>query len=201
MSTNNTRQHAFIAAIFTSSVLGAAQPAAALDFTFSFRGVEGYLTGLVDNTTNQIPATVFVTKSPSGQGEREYYYWNTYTTGFSVANGEIVADNTGMLFRSVPPSAYPDYAGTYGGQPGANDGHGFDLALSDPGNNAIIPGFASAFFGFSNVESLDDGSNCVITYKAAVPGPVPILGALAALRCSRRLRKRYRFQALKSVAS
>jgi hypothetical protein len=200
MSTNNTQQRAFIAAIFTSSVLGAAQPASALDFTFSFRGVEGYLTGLVDNTTNQIPATVFVTKSPSGQGEREYYHWHTYTTGFSVANGEIVADNTGMLFRSVPPSAWPDYTGIYGGQPGANDGYGFDLALGDPGIGPInLPSNGNGFF-FSNVTGLDAGNSGVISYKAAVPGPVPILGALAALRCSRRLRKRCRSQAPKSVA-
>jgi hypothetical protein len=169
------------------------QPVYALDFTFSFRGVEGYLTGLVDNSTNQIPATVFVTDSPSGQGEREYYYWATYTNGFSVADGEIVAANTGMLFRSVPQSAWPDYAGTYGGQPRANDGYGFDLALSDPGNNVIISGFASAGYFFSNVASLDAVSNGMLTYNVtAVPGPVPILGVFAALRCSHTLRKRCR---------
>ena len=169
------------------------QPVYALDFTFSFRGVEGYLTGLVDNSTNQIPATVFVTDSPSGQGEREYYYWATYTNGFSVADGEIVAANTGMLFRSVPQSAWPDYAGTYGGQPRANDGYGFDLALSDPGNNVIISGFASAGYFFSNVASLDAVGNGMITYNVMpVPGPVPILGVFAALRCSHTLRKRCR---------
>jgi hypothetical protein len=199
-----TRQRAFIAAAFASSVLGVAQPVHALDFTFSFRGVEGYLTGLVDNTTNQIPATVFVTNSPTGQGEQEYFYWYTFTTttGFSVANGIIVANNTGMLFRSVPPSAWPDYTGIYGGQPGANDGYGFDLALGDPGIGPIpIPSNGNGFF-FSNVSGLDDGSSGVISYKAAaVPGPVPILGALAALRCSRTLRKRCRFQSSKSVAS
>ncbi len=176
--------------------------AQALDFTFSFRGVEGYLTGLVDNTTTQIPTTVFVTKSPTGQGEREYYYWYTFptTTGFSVANGDIVANNTGMLFRSVPPSAWPDYTGIYGGQPGANDGYGFDLALGDPGIGPInLPSNGNGFF-FSNVTGLDAGNSGVISYKAAVPGPVPILGALAALRCSRRLRKRCRSQAPKSVA-
>lgn len=61
-----------------------------------------------------------------------------------------------------------------------------------------------SFLSLSNVggQGEEDGSNGVITYKAAaVPGPVPILGALAALRCSRTLRKRCRFQASKSVAS
>lgn len=184
-----------------TALFSAAQPAQALDFSFAFRGVEGYLTGLVDNANNQIPATIFVTKSPTGEGQREYYHWATsYTTGFSVANGDIVANNTAMLFRSVPPSAWPDLAGIYGGQPGANDGYGFDLFLGDPGiGNITLPSNGNGFF-LSNVSSLDDGSNGVISYKAAVPGPVPILGALAALRCSRRIRKRCRVQAPKSFA-
>jgi len=52
LKNNLTRQRALIAAAFASSVLGVAQPVYALDFTFSFRGVEGYLTGLVDNTSD-----------------------------------------------------------------------------------------------------------------------------------------------------
>ncbi|MFN7899475.1 MAG: hypothetical protein ACK5N0_07385 [Synechococcaceae cyanobacterium] len=202
MSTNNTRQRALIAAFFASAVLGAAQPAAALDFTFSFRGVEGLITGLADNKNNQIPVSVEVTASPSGRGVRPYYYWSG--SGISVANGEVISSpsGSGTLFRSVPISSYPDYNGEYGGEPGANDGYGFDLWLGDPGvGSGPIPGTAS-LFGLSNVEILDDSSNGVMTYKGvAVPGPVPILGALAALRCSRRLRQRSRSQAPTSVAS
>jgi hypothetical protein len=200
MSTNNTRQRAFITAIFASSVLGAAQPAAALDFTFYFRGVEGYLTGLVDNTSDQLPTSVVLTSTPTGEGVRSYYLWTVSypTRGFRVLNGEIVADDTGLLFRSVPQSAWPDYIGVYGGLPGANNGYGFDLALGDPGivGTSSSPYNSSGFF-FSNVANLDDGSNDVMTYKSAVavPGPVPLLGALAALRCSRRLRKRCQAQA------
>ena len=206
MLTNTlTRQRAFIAAAFASSVLGVAQPVHALDFTFSFRGVEGYLTGLVDNSTDQIPLAVVVTKTGNSAGVFPYYFWYKFpgTDGFSVVNGDIVAANTGMLFRSVPPSQYPDFVGTYGGQSGPNNGYGYDLWLGDPGASASGPPLNYSFLALSNVggQGEEDGSNGVISYKAAVPGPVPILGALAALRCSRRLRKRCRSQAPKSVAA
>jgi len=206
LTNTSTRQRVLIAAAFASSVLGLAQPAYALDFTFSFRGVEGYLTGLVDNTSDQLPTSVVLTSTPTGEGLRPYYLWTVAypTRGFRVLAGEIVADDTGLLFRSVPQSAWPDYTGMYGGAPGANNGYGFDLALGDPGivGTSSSPYNSSGFF-FSNVANLDDGSDGVMTYKSAVavPGPVPLLGALAALRCSRTLRKRCRLQASKSVAS
>jgi hypothetical protein len=206
LTNTSTRQRVLIAAAFASSVLGLAQPAHALDFSFSFRGVEGYLTGLVDNSTDQIPLTVVVANTVNGAGVFPYYFWYKFpgTDGFSVVNGDIVAANTGMLFRSVPPSQYPDFTGTYGGQSGPNNGYGYDLWLGDPGASASGPPYNYSFLALSNVggQGEEDGSNGVITYKAAaVPGPVPILGALAALRCSRTLRKRCRFQASKSVAS
>ena len=177
------------------------RPAAALDFTFSFRGVKGFLTGLLDNTSDQLPTSVVLTSTPAGEGLGPYDLWTVIypTRGFRVLNGEIVADDTGLLFRSVPQSAWPDYTGAYGGASGANNGYGFDLALGDPGIVGLSSSpYNSRGFFFSNVASLDDGSNGVMSYTAAVPGPVPVLAALSALRFSRRIRKRYPRQVHKS---
>jgi len=74
LTNTSTRQSVLIAAAFASSVLGLAQPAHALDFSFSFRGVEGYLTGLVDNSTDQIPLTVVVANTVNGAGVFPYYF-------------------------------------------------------------------------------------------------------------------------------
>ncbi len=166
-----------------------------MNFTFSFRGVEGVITGLVDNTNNQVPTSVTVTASPTGTGLYSYYPWTLSGFGLSVVNGQIVSSPGNYnLLRSVTQANYPDYSGTYGGQTGDNDGYGFDLVLGDPGVGSY-PETGWSLFCLSNVACYDSTPG-VMTYTpapASVPAPLPLLGVLPVLRINR-FRTWYRSQ-------
>lgn len=179
-----------------------AQPAFAVSFTFSFLGNSGSITGLVDNTNNQTPATVQVTSSSASGAIRTYYYISG--PGFNVSNGQVVSNGTQQtLYKSVPGGGQ-DFAGTYGGQTGANNFLGYQLLLGSPGAGAF-PNSGWSALCLQNVACYSS-SNGVLVYTASqssssssVPGPLPLLGATAAFGWSRRLRKRLPLKPLKSL--
>lgn len=176
----------------SAMLLGMAQSAYAVDFTFSFQGNSGIITGLADNTSNQKPITVQVTSSPAGGAIRTYYY--SSGPGFSVSNGQILGTTTQTVYLSVPPSQSPDTAGIYGGQAGANQFLGYGLLLGLAGVGPF-PATGYSMVCLTNVACYSSNSNVLVytqVQQAAVPspGPLPLLGASAAFGWSRRLRKR-----------
>jgi hypothetical protein len=73
----------------TLTTLTTVKPAHSLDFTFSFGGITGTVTGLSDNTNGQAG---IVTIAPA-----DFYNFNTSFNGFSVLNDNIINSNL------VPP--------------------------------------------------------------------------------------------------
>ena len=91
-----------LASLLLAAAFGVSQPASAIDFKFSFRGVEGLITRLSDNSES-LPLSVQLLASPSGRGLGSYY--NRDGPGFTVSSGQVVDSRSGRgtLFRTVPP--------------------------------------------------------------------------------------------------
>ena len=164
--------------VATASLL-APQAASALDFNFSFGGVEGLFSGLADNTANQIAGvTVSVTNNGGTSAPLGTYSFNSFLgrTGFVVASGSVTESSQW-------------------------------LGLSSPGGT-FTPGAWIINFAPSNIppssgdlvllggDGIGDIQGKPITFTAAgqppqpVPGPLPLFGAAAAFRFSRKLRDR-----------
>lgn len=156
-------------------------PAKALTFNWQFNNtngrpvgggvVTGTISGLLDNTPNQITGlTVGVTSTPNTPPGGWLTDW-TYDrgSGFSVANGVITAYNVNFV----------------------NSG-GEQLFLGNNNYPDFFPEVVNATGSYDNVDYISTNSVTFTPQAAAVPGPLPILGAASALGWSRRVRSRLR---------
>lgn len=164
------RSH-FFGGLAVGSVIASAaaamtpQPAAALEFRFSFDGVSGTIKNLVDNKENQLPI-IEVTSNPfSGE-------LNTIYVGvgeISVSAGEI----TSMSW--------------YGHSPTETYGNYMDLFFTRVSDGAIRGNFKGAGGEYSGPAVL---SVVPPAPPFSVPGPLPRFGTAAAFVFNRKLRKR-----------
>ena len=157
-------------------------PAKVLSFNWQFSNtqgapvfnggvVTGTVSGLLDNTSNQTTGlTVTVTSTPNTPTGGWLNDW-AYNTGdgFSVSNGLITAYN--VRFKNS-----------------AND----DLYLGDNTGINYYPKVADSNYNFDNRNYSFANPVTFTPQGAAVPGPLPILGAASALGWSRRVRSRLR---------
>ena len=155
--------------VATGSLL-APQAASALDFTFSFGGVEGLITGLVDDDLNQCdhPSTCTVTVSVNTSPGQGTYEPIMVGGGFLwLSGGQLVsADWQGLL------PAVPNY---------------FNLIfLNLVGRLSYIDATAGVVVVGQNVVTFTPSS----PPGSPVPGPLPFLGAAASFGFSRKLRNR-----------
>lgn len=165
------------ATLIAVSLLVVPQPARALDFGFGFDGVEGVITGLVDNTDNQQPGSVVLLKNSLGfpAGWPAGFAVTIGGRGFSVRNGLMTSASYSMIVYGFPPL------------PGGATG----LIFED--YPQVVVG--TLFWKFSRLFYSDQNGPVVFTplsSPALVPGPLPLLGAVAAFAFSNRLRKRSR---------
>lgn len=146
------------------------QSASAIDFTFSFGfsgGVSGLITGLVDglNPCDDANVCQVIVEAPGASAAPTGLYTFESGTGFLVQGGSILkADWKGRL----------------------------SLPLSLPGTLTFTT-LSSGLDGvLSSTQAVDFGlvSFTHSSRLPAVPGPLPLLGAAAALGYSRKLRKR-----------
>ena len=155
-------------------------PAKALSFNWQFPNtdaspstggvVTGTISGLLDNTSNQTTGlTVTVTSapnSPSGGWLNNWVYDGSGGSGFTVFNGQVTGGNARFINSS-----------------------GDNLWLTD--GTATSPNLYNAAYTLVNENK---GNQLTFTPQqtSAVPGPLPLLGAAAALGWSRRVRSRLR---------
>lgn len=153
-----------------------AGPASALDFTFSFSGtggspidstsVTGLITGLADNTPDQTTGFTIAITSATNNPANGWSTFDTYFSGsgFTVSGGAIT-------------SASLDYRNING-----------DVLQLFTGGNIVLAGGGFTIF---NLDVGTSASTLQFTpATSTVPGPLPIVGAAAAFRFSRRLRYR-----------
>jgi hypothetical protein len=131
--------------------------------------VTGTISGLLDNTPNQTTGlTVGVISAPNtppGGWAPDWAY--TMGSGFSVANGVITAYSVNFTSSSSD-----------------------DLYLGD-NITGYYPQLVNSKFTYTNY-TYDTNAVTFTPQVAAVPGPLPILGAASALGWSRRVRSRLR---------
>jgi hypothetical protein len=133
--------------------------------------VKGTISGLLDNTPNQTSGlSITITSAPNTPPGGWLNNWSYAAgAGFSVANGLVTAYNAiysssnGMLFL---------------------------------GRNALpgefYPELIDSSFNYDNSDRSTPAQVTFTPQSAAVPGPLPILGAASALGWSRRVRSRLR---------
>jgi hypothetical protein len=161
--------------VATGSLL-APQPASALDFDFSFGSVSGLISGLVNDTANQIGGVTVSVSNSGGIGAATGPYLQTGGLGFTVSSGVI---------------SFADFTS-------GNDfpGPGDFLSLQSAGS-------CSSFLACGGRLGAASGWGLVgeITYTlrssspSSVPGPLPLFGAAAAFGFSRKLRNRIKCSA------
>ena len=150
----------------------APQAASALDFNFSFGGVEGLITGLVDDTANQVAGVNVEVLNNGATSAPLGIYTYTNGTGFNVSSGAV---------------GVADWGGIFG--PGVGGG----ILSFVPSNNVseFIIGYLYTGVGVSDFPEVGN-----VTFIArqppasSVPGPLPLFGAAAAFGFSRKLRNR-----------
>lgn len=154
-------------------------PAKALDFNWQFNNeigspttggiVTGTISGLLDNTFDQISGlTITVTSAPNTPTRGWDYNNFSYADGdgFDVINGQVVGADASFF--------NPDFTQF--------------LSLSD--GSRSYPQLID--FSTSTDNSAPSGITTFTTPVSSVPGPLPILGAASAFGWSRRVRKRLR---------
>lgn len=172
---------AAVLAVSTASLL-APQAASALDFTFSFGGVSGLITGLVDNTANQVAGvTVSVLNSGTTSAPVGTY---TYTegSGFTVSSGAVQTASWAGFGAANLGGPVPDLGGVVIFQ--------YVIAV-----NIIVHAYiylASHFVQDAAITPPPESVAFVARQQPAssVPGPLPLFGTAAAFGFSRKLRKR-----------
>ena len=152
-------------------------PAKALSFNWQFNNtdgnptstgvVTGTISGLLDNTSGQTTGlTITVTSAPntpSGGWSNAWTYFEG--SGFTVSSGQVTASD--VWYKAGAQNLFfGDLTGDYYPQ----------LIDSVTGDDNSAPSGATTF----------------TPQAAAVPGPLPILGAASALGWSRRVRSRLR---------
>jgi hypothetical protein len=164
--------------VATGSLL-APQAASALDFTFSFGGVggvEGLISGLVDNTNSQVcdsPSSCVVSVSNPGLSGAApgVYTYSPVQSGFDVQDGQIiVAWWGGLIIDPIDPGSQ-----SY-------------LVFQQAGTDSV--GILGTICGLCSISRPVQGP---ITFSAdvpSIPGPLPLFGAAAAFGFSRKLRNR-----------
>ena len=194
--------------VSTGSLL-APQTASALDFNFSFGGVgpnpspnappgvgvEGLISGLVDNTANQVcssdtlqppwtpaPGSCVVSVTNTGRssaptGVYSYYIPRQDWSGFSLQNGQITSAQWNGGPINTPSGSIQPFV--------------LRFNLNNGGRGALLLDGSSSPF-------CRTGEGClgVVSFvrsapsSSTVPGPLPLFGAAAAFGFSRKLRNR-----------
>jgi hypothetical protein len=153
---------AVVALGFSTASLVAPQAASALNFTFSFGGVTGLITGLVEgsNSCDGSVCIVSVEKVGAAIGT---------PTGPYAGNGLFQVQTSG----GTPSIVLANWDGI-------------------SGNGSLEFFFGSRGRLSTNSEPFlnDEGDATFTPAPSAVPGPLPLLGAAAAFGFSRKLRKR-----------
>ena len=165
--------------VATGSLL-APQAASALDFTFSFGGVEGLIQNLIDNQINACDGTdscvVKVINNGGTAAALGTYVWVDTPTygGFTVSSGVInearwrgAAPLSSLSFNPSNPSS------------GGFCGIGCASIAGSPAAGVPFTGTIGPV-AFAAVQSP----------SSPVPGPLPLFGAAAAFGFSRKLRNR-----------
>ena len=198
-------KHAYIASglatlgVATGSLL-APQAASALDFKFFFDtpgstggGVEGLITGLVDNTANQVAGVAVSvsnnggTPAQTGFYTKDFFQTGSGGNGFTVSNGQIVpisgqTSPNNFIFFGV--NGFVNNATPYSLLWFFNDGSA-SLGMHDAG---YCPHLTPTI-------QCKLGRPVYTLVNATVPGPLPLFGVAAAFGYSRKLRKRIKSSA------
>jgi hypothetical protein len=163
----------------------APQAASALNFNFSFGGVEGIIEGLVEGSnpcdSSQPTCRVSVTNAGVSGAQTGLYSLSTNAlptgTGFTVSGGLITEATWGF----APHVGETGFASQLA------------FSLSDPIRVFVCEFGSTGCLGLRTFPSSFVAGPVTFTPSraaSAVPGPLPVLGAVAALGYSRRLRKR-----------
>ncbi|MBD2549557.1 hypothetical protein H6G65_08150 [Microcystis elabens FACHB-917] len=156
---------------------------AALDFGFSFAGVEGVIEGLVDNSIRQ-PTSVNVIGGAGVPADSIGTYIQIEGTGFRVSAGQVVGYLPPDPAPGMPPTIM--FSTYFHGQ--NSSGHRLFFG-THPESPDLISGTLSGvpsdpWLPFGGVVTLQQRPS------ASVPAPLPLAGCAATFSYSRMLRQR-----------